>query len=449
MVAGAVGLLLIATAASAFSPPGNRLINPGAEDAALTGWEHTGFSSVAYGSSAAYPPAARPGFTGDGTRLFLAGRTGARLLQTVDVTDLAPAIDAGDQQLAFGADLGAPAGSVDTIRLTFQTLDAGGQPLGEPIVVGMPTDADRGGQTRIIPCSGSVTAPAGTRAARVTLDAVGAPGPNRAFADAVYVTSEAVGTPAVGERPAEGPGCRTLEPPVGPGAEPTQPGGGQPDDGSPDGGSPDAGASGDRLFAAKLEVERARMLRSDRELDALAPITARASGELGVELRAAGRTERFDAEIDSENRRARFTEDIPASQARLGTGILTLSYPGDADTQAQEVRLRAAAGKAGLDANRPRIEEGRLKATGDISSRARGVVRLQLLYEPPGQDTRTLEFKAEIDDGRYRFDEELTEAQQRQLADRQGVVHSYTLFTGYFEQRIRGEMQSYQVLPTP
>jgi hypothetical protein len=444
VVAAAVGLLLIATAASAFSPPGNRLINPGAEDAALTGWEHTGFSSVAYGSSAAYPPAARPGFTGDGTRLFLAGSTGARLLQTVDVTDLAPAIDAGDQQLAFGADLGAPAGSADTIRLTFQTLDAGGQPVGEPIVVGMPTDADRGGQTRIIPCSGGVTAPAGTRAARVTLDAVGAPGPNRAFADAVYVTSEAVGTPAVGERPAEGPGCRTLEPPVGPGTEPTQPGGGQ-----PDGGSPDAGASGDRLFASKLEVERATMLRSDRELDVLAPITARASGELGVELRAAGRTERFDAEIDPENRRVRFTESIPASQARLGSGILTLTYPGDADTQPQEVRLRAAAGKAGLDANRPRMEEGRLKATGDISSRARGVVRLQLLYEPPGQDTRTLEFKADIDDGRYRFDEELTEAQQRHIADRQGVVHSYTLFTGSFEQRIRGEMQSYQVLPTP
>jgi hypothetical protein len=181
-------------------------------------------------------------------------------------------------------------------------------------------------------------------------------------------------------------------------------------------------------------------------LDVLAPITGRASGGLDVVFRAAGRTEEFEVEIDSANRRALFRKGISASQARLGTGILTLRYGGDADTQPQEVRLRAASGKARLEANRPRIEDGRLKATGDISSRARGVVRLQLLYEPAGQATRTLEFTARIQGGRYRFDEQLTDAQQQQIAGRQGVVHSYTLFTGYFERRIRGEMQSYQVL---
>lgn len=73
-------------------------------------------------------------------------------------------------------------------------------------------------------------------------------------------------------------------------------------------------------------------------------------------------------------------------------------------------------------------------------------MRLQLLYEPPAQDTRTLEYTAKIKDGKYRFDEALTAAQQQQIAGRRGVVHSYTLFTGYFERRIRGEMQSYQVL---
>ena len=35
------------------------------------------------------------------------------------------------------------------------------------------------------------------------------------------------------------------------------------------------------------------------------------------------------------------------------------------------------------------------------------------------------------------------------MARRTGSVHSYTLFTGYFERRIRGEMQSYQVLGNP
>jgi len=199
-------------------------------------------------------------------------------------------------------------------------------------------------------------------------------------------------------------------------------------------------------FATKLEIARATVLRSERELDVLAPITARASGALEVKFRAAGRTETFDAPIDSANRRARFTKGIPASQARLGTGILTLTYPGDPDTQPQEVRLRAASQQANLDAGRPRIQDGRLKASGEITTRARGVVRLQLLYEPPGQDTRTLEYTAKIKDGKYRFDEALTAAQQQQIADRRGVVHSYTLFTGYFERRIRGEMQSYQVL---
>lgn len=202
-------------------------------------------------------------------------------------------------------------------------------------------------------------------------------------------------------------------------------------------------------FASKLEVARARVLRSDRRIDVLAPITARASGAVRVDFRAASRTESFNAPIDAENRRVLFNRGIPRSQAQLGTGILTLTYGGDADTQPQQVRLRAASQQARLDAERPRIENGRLLASGDISSRARGVVRLQLLYEPPGQQTVTLEFTTPISNGGYRFDEELSSDQLSGITSRRGVVHSYTLFTGYFERRIRGEMQSYQVAPAP
>lgn len=198
--------------------------------------------------------------------------------------------------------------------------------------------------------------------------------------------------------------------------------------------------------AAKLEIARARVMRSDRKLDVLAPITALASGNLEVEFRAASRTEAFEVEIDSENRRSRFRKGLRKSQADLGTGILTLRYPGNAETQPQEVRLRAASGKARLDAQRPVIEDGRLKAVGDISSRARGVVRLQLLYEPPGQSTRTLEFVTDIDNGEYAFDAKLPADVLDGIANRRGVVHSYTLFTGHYERRIRGEMRSYQVL---
>jgi len=200
-------------------------------------------------------------------------------------------------------------------------------------------------------------------------------------------------------------------------------------------------------FAAKLELARAGVLRSVRRLSVLAPITARAAGRVKASFRAAGRTERFTAGIDAAKRRIRIDRSIPASQARLGTGILTLTYPGDDDTQPQEVRLRAASQKANLHATRPKLSGRRLTATGTISTRARGVVRLQLLYEPADSSTRTLEFTAPISDGRYSFDETLPADIAAEIGKRRGVVHSYTLFTGYLPRRVRGEMRSYEVLP--
>ena len=199
-------------------------------------------------------------------------------------------------------------------------------------------------------------------------------------------------------------------------------------------------------FAAKLEISRATVSRSSRRLSVLAPITGRASGEVKAAFQAAGRTDRFSAKIDAAKRRVLIDRRISEAQARLGTGILTLTYAGDADTQPQEVRLRAASRPADLKASRPTISNGRLIASGEISQRARGVVRLQLLYEPAGQQTRTLGFAARIRNGRYRFSERLPAEVLTGIAQRRGVVHSYTLFTGYFPTRVRGEMSSFQVL---
>jgi hypothetical protein len=112
------------------------------------------------------------------------------------------------------------------------------------------------------------------------------------------------------------------------------------------------------------------------------------------------------------------------------------------------VRLRAASQQADLEVDRPVIEDGRLKARGTISDRARGVVRLQLHYVVDGE-TKTLPLRGQIDDGEWEIDEELSEEVLGEMARRTGSVHSYTLFTGYFERRIRGEMQSYQVLGNP
>jgi hypothetical protein len=198
---------------------------------------------------------------------------------------------------------------------------------------------------------------------------------------------------------------------------------------------------------AKLEVTRSRVVVSTRHLDVLAPISALASGTVKVAFRAAGRTTSFTTPVDSATRRVRINRVIPATQARVGTGILTLTYPGDADTQPQTVRLRAAAVHADLQAGGPTIAAGRLKATGRISPRARGNVRVQLLFEPPGQNTRTLEFSAKISGGRYSLNQKLSADVLAQIAQRRGVVHSYTLFTGYLPARMRGEMASLQVLP--
>ena len=187
------------------------------------------------------------------------------------------------------------------------------------------------------------------------------------------------------------------------------------------------------------------MVRGDRRLDVLAPITARASGEVEVEFFAAQRRVDFTADVDAQNRRVRFNRQIPAEQARLGTGIVTMTYPGDGDTRPQVVRLRAASQRADLELERPVIEDGRLRAEGTISRRARGIVRLQLQYVVAGE-TETIELRGPIDDGRWEIDEALSQEVRDGIARRTGTVHSYTLFTGFFERRIRGEMQSFEVL---
>ena len=128
-------------------------------------------------------------------------------------------------------------------------------------------------------------------------------------------------------------------------------------------------------FPAKLEVSRAFVDRAARRLSVLAPISARTSGRVTVQLRAAGRTTTFTAAVDSANARVRFSRRIPAAQANLGTGILTITYAGDADTQPQEVRLRAAPRRAVLAAGRPTLSAAGLLVASGRTRRARGASR--------------------------------------------------------------------------
>jgi hypothetical protein len=190
------------------------------------------------------------------------------------------------------------------------------------------------------------------------------------------------------------------------------------------------------------------VLRGSGALDVLAPITKRASGQVQVDLHAAGRHTRFAAPVDEDEGHVRFRQPIPREQAEMGTGIVTLAYSGNDRTRGQDVRLRAAPGRARLELDRPSLQDGRLRARGSISDRARGVVRVQLSWATGGQE-HSLELKAGIRDGRWVLDEALPAAVVQQIADRDTTVHSYTLFTGYLPARMRGEMQAYQVLSAP
>ncbi len=199
---------------------------------------------------------------------------------------------------------------------------------------------------------------------------------------------------------------------------------------------------------SKLQLARATIFKAARLIDILAPITRRASGNINLELFAAGRRHRWSAPINSAQGRLRNSERIPAAQANLGTGILTMTYPGDPDTRPQTVRLRAANVPAALDARRPTLTAGRVQTNGTISRAARGVVRVQLEYFSAGTTT-TLEKQATISNGTWTLDTALTAPELAAIALRSGTVHSYILFTGYLPARMRGEMQSYQVLGNP
>ena len=202
------------------------------------------------------------------------------------------------------------------------------------------------------------------------------------------------------------------------------------------------------IHPPKLEILRSSISPDARALDVLAPITARASGTVQVELHAAGRRHRFTAPVESARRRVRFRSALPTDQARLATGILTITYPGDADTRPQELRLRAANGRAALAAQRPRLVDGRLRASGTISSRATGLVRVAISYVHRGQ-SHTLERHTPIQGGRWSLDAAVPADDQLRIGLRTGTVHSTTAYTGDFARRIRGEAHSFQVLGAP
>jgi hypothetical protein len=198
------------------------------------------------------------------------------------------------------------------------------------------------------------------------------------------------------------------------------------------------------VHPAKLRVDRAEVLRSERRLSVYAPITSRAGGDVDVRFTAAGEEREFSADVapgNSELAQIRFKESISAGQAALGTGIMQILYHGDANTRREHVRLRAAANPADLATDLIRLEGDKLKATGTISDDAEGIVRFRLYYVDASGGERLWNGRATIRDGQWSF------AGRVPLEAQADGGYLSVLFTGYFEKRIRGEMTSYEILP--
>ncbi len=187
------------------------------------------------------------------------------------------------------------------------------------------------------------------------------------------------------------------------------------------------------------------MLREDRELDVLAPITTRARGaDVQVEFHADGRRDTFTDEVtdaDTALDEIRFMESITRGQARLGTGILNMTYQGDADTRPELVRLRAASQRAELDVEQISLIGDRLSGRGSVTARAEGVVRLRYSYVDPDGSPNVHLAQAEIDeDGDWELENDQVPAQLAQCGGYLSIQ-----FTGYFERRIRGEQLAYEL----
>jgi hypothetical protein len=193
-------------------------------------------------------------------------------------------------------------------------------------------------------------------------------------------------------------------------------------------------------WPAKLRVERARLL--DGKLDVLARLSNRANGHrVEVELHARGRMFRFTQVVKDGT--VLINRTLPRNQRRASTGIVTITYGGGeyrGDTvRPAESRLRAANGRALLRRGDLTVENGTLSASGTVSARARGVVRLSMTYDLPGGRFGKWEKQATIRNGRWQVEEQLP------IEARSGG-YLVMQFTGYLPRRMRGEQTAKQVL---
>ncbi len=194
-------------------------------------------------------------------------------------------------------------------------------------------------------------------------------------------------------------------------------------------------------FPAKLQVFRATV--TDRKLDVLASLTARASGKVKVTYDSNRTITKFTVNIDPKTRNLKFTIRLSKKATKLRTGILTLIYDGNARTFPDAVRVRAANRPARLKREVAKLDNaGNLTVSGTVSKLARGVVRIRLDYPFSSTDgTTSLFFNPVIKNGKWSLKRKLP-------ADAAAVGGQLSIqFTGYYPRLMRGEQDAKQVLP--
>jgi hypothetical protein len=186
----------------------------------------------------------------------------------------------------------------------------------------------------------------------------------------------------------------------------------------------------DTLFPAKVKVLRARVV--DGKLDLLVGITGRASGDLEITYRAAGKEIAFteaigDAKVGE--RLIKIRRELSDAQRRLGTGIVEIAFAGNQRTQPDEVRMRAAGGRSLLKRTELELDGRELTVAGTVSSRVEGIVRLRVVYAD-GDGIGVWNGRARIDDGKWSLTRDLPAAA---VADPRAYLTGQ--FTGDFDAR--------------
>ena len=187
---------------------------------------------------------------------------------------------------------------------------------------------------------------------------------------------------------------------------------------------------------AKLRIARARVTRG--RLDLRLGITSRATGRLRAVYRSSGRSTRFSIPVTSSSGGAPIAwtvrRGLPRAQRRKATGILTLSYAGNAAVRPDRLRSRVAPRRALLRRTMSDIDEqGALVARGTVSRRAPGVVRLRL---DAADESSVLHYRARIRRGAWRL--RATLPAKAAAAGGQLSIQ----YTGKERRRIRGESLS-------